>query len=66
MNHHLSLRDQVFETLDNAVSNGFAPEIYNHSDGQVSYALNEFNADLDGFSVEELLPHVEAWRKDNR
>jgi hypothetical protein len=56
------LRKRVFESLDNAVENGYC---FNSID-EAAQDLMDYDADLETYTLEELMPHVEAWFNDRR
>ena len=65
----LSIRDNVFRALDHAVANGYEAFCLNDPLDKVARDLADYDADLfdalpDDASVDDLTPHIEAWRKE--
>lgn len=57
----MTLRELVKEALENAADNGFTFE--GMSDVEVAEDMIEFNAELEDYSVEDLLPHIQELRQ---
>jgi len=55
----MNTRDQVFESLDNAVANGYA--MSQMTAEQIVLDLCTYDADLEKLEPEVLVPHVKEW-----
>jgi hypothetical protein len=69
----MALREQVYQSLDNAVANGYVENfeqtgksIYDVDPTVLAADTLDCDADLDDFAIEDLLPHVIAWQKERR
>jgi hypothetical protein len=59
-----SIRERVFEALDNAYENGYDLRAWPASETMMD--LLTYCGDLDGLEADEVLPHVIAWQKTFR
>jgi ribosome-binding protein aMBF1 (putative translation factor) len=56
----MDLKNRVFESLDNAIVNGY--ELLEWSDQDIADDLHEYDAELENVDSAELLPLVAEWR----
>jgi len=54
-----NLAKLVSEALDNALDNGY--DLSKMTLEQIADDLLEFDADLEGCTAEQLIPHIQAW-----
>jgi hypothetical protein len=56
------LRDQVFESLQRAVENGYSFEGWDVE--AIAVDMLDCDQTFEGREPRELMPHIEAWRKE--
>ena len=61
----ITLRDIIFEALNNAVASGFDEFVYTKPATEVANDLLEYDVDLEHENVIEVAAFVEAWRSAN-
>jgi hypothetical protein len=69
----MSLRDQVFQSCDRAVENGYVENfeqtgksIYDVDPRVLAVDTLDCDADFEGLEVEDLLPHIVEWQATRR
>ena len=56
------LMEKVYQALDHAVENGYDMSLTSWKDSMaIAEDLVEFDAELEEYDPEQLLPHVEHW-----
>lgn len=74
MSDDISLRDLVFQALDNAANNGYGDEAKSGDVGDLAINLLDYDADIfawearkhaddDQIMVADLIPLIEEWRR---
>jgi hypothetical protein len=58
-----TLKELVFGVLDHAIANGYDHLLF-ESDETVAINLAAYDASLEHFEVEAIVPHVAAYRKE--
>lgn len=55
-------REQVLSALASAKENGYAEELLSMTDEGIAIDLLDCDADLEGNSIESILPFIKEWR----
>lgn len=58
-----SLKELVFEALNNAVANGYGAFAYKTSATEVAADMARYDANVEGVPEVQLVPYVLAWRR---
>jgi hypothetical protein len=57
------LRTTILESLEGAVSNGYAGTLLTWTDEEIAQDMIDFASDLEDQTVEAMVPHIAEWRK---